>query len=654
MVKLIVPLLFLLIRSPPIQAYTELPIPALIIPPHNSIITENKVNLAWAGKGLSYQLQVATDNTFKSLIIDIAIPGTYDYTSVILSEELLSPERYFWRVGMSVRDKKGIIWSKMRSFRIPDPPFMVLSVLPSQIDEVMNNRESESKRERGKDVDVNTGLGLNQSIIQSTKPAYPSDPTFEYTQTSSLQVEDWLSENNIQSPLTGEGVGERNTPFIVYSNNNSKINIINNSEGGIRNRAKGAIIFSVKWEDSPTLSNGGTLSKGSVETQQPRMGSEQLDCMSAGVDKVFAIVYNSSNTPVATGGPWDCSAHSGRINNVPDGLDMEVIIFGKDNNNNVRFRGAKRDINVREGRQTSTGAITSTLFIPSLKSPSDGSVINGNPGFMWSGSAASYRIQVSKNINFNTLEVDTTSNSNSINLNIQSGTHYWRVMSIDSFGNESGWSDVWVFAKSYGSDSSGSNVGSSTSSTTSNTTTPLTVNSVSPVNGATGVSINTSITATFNKAMDSSTINTTTFTVSTNGSNISGSLSYNDSTRTATFTPSNPFSYNATYTATITNGVKDLAGNSTNYSWSFITKAAKLTWDAPTKNVDETDLIDLAGYKVYYGTLSGNYSSSIDVGNVMTYEIDSLSPGTYYFAVTAYDTSGNESDYSNEMSKIIQ
>jgi hypothetical protein len=556
MVKLIVPLLFLLIRSPPIQAYTELPIPALIIPPHNSIITENKVNLAWAGKGLSYQLQVATDNTFKSLIIDIAIPGTYDYTSVILSEELLSPERYFWRVGMRDRDKNGIIWSKKRSFRISDPPFMVLSVLPSQIDGVMNNRESESKRERGKDVDVNTGLGLNQSITQSPEPAYPSDPASEYTQNPSPQVEDWLGENNTHPPLTGKGEGERNTPFIVYSNNNGKINITNNSEGGIRNRAKGAIIFSVKWEDSSTLSYRETLTKGSLETHQPRMVSGQLDCMSAGIDKVFAILYNSSNTPVATGGPWDCSIHSGRINNVPDGLDMEVVIFGKDNNNNVRYRGVKRGINVREGRQTSAGAITSTLFIPSLKSPSDGSVINGNPGFMWSGSGASYRIQVSKNISFNTLEVDTTSNSDSINLNIQSGTHYWRVMSIDSFGNESGWSNVWVFAKSYGSDSGGSNVGSSTSSTTSDTITPPPV-----------------------------------------------------------------------------------------YS---------LTWDAPTKNVDGTDLNDLAGYKVYYGISSRNYSNSIDVGNVMTYEINSLSAGTYHFSVTAYDISGNESDYSIEVSKIIQ
>ncbi len=58
---------------------------------------------------------------------------------------------------------------------------------------------------------------------------------------------------------------------------------------------------------------------------------------------------------------------------------------------------------------------------------------------------------------------------------------------------------------------------------------------------------------------------------------------------------------------------------------------------------------DLAGYKVYYGTAHRTYAAPIDVGNVTTYEITGLSAGTYYIAITAYDTSGNESDYSYEV-----
>ncbi len=80
----------------------------------------------------------------------------------------------------------------------------------------------------------------------------------------------------------------------------------------------------------------------------------------------------------------------------------------------------------------------------------------------------------------------------------------------------------------------------------------------------------------------------------------------------------------------------------------------KLSWEAPAINEDGSSLTDLAGYKVYYGTSSGSYSEAIDVGNVTTYDLTNMTDGlTYYFTVTAYDTSGNESDYSNEISKLL-
>jgi hypothetical protein len=81
---------------------------------------------------------------------------------------------------------------------------------------------------------------------------------------------------------------------------------------------------------------------------------------------------------------------------------------------------------------------------------------------------------------------------------------------------------------------------------------------------------------------------------------------------------------------------------------------ATLSWDPPTTNADGTPLDDLAGYIIYYGTSSGSYSQNIDAGDVTTYIVADLNDGTYYFAVTAYDTSGNESEYSNEVSKTIQ
>ena len=48
---------------------------------------------------------------------------------------------------------------------------------------------------------------------------------------------------------------------------------------------------------------------------------------------------------------------------------------------------------------------------------------------------------------------------------------------------------------------------------------------------------------------------------------------------------------------------------------SAFSGTATPSWDAPTTNADGTPLTDLAGYKVYYGPSSGNYSQAIDVGN---------------------------------------
>jgi fibronectin type 3 domain-containing protein len=59
---------------------------------------------------------------------------------------------------------------------------------------------------------------------------------------------------------------------------------------------------------------------------------------------------------------------------------------------------------------------------------------------------------------------------------------------------------------------------------------------------------------------------------------------------------------------------------------------------------------DLAGYRVYYGTASRSYSQTNSAGNVTTNVVGGLATGiTYYFAVTAYNTSGLESDFSNEV-----
>jgi hypothetical protein len=62
----------------------------------------------------------------------------------------------------------------------------------------------------------------------------------------------------------------------------------------------------------------------------------------------------------------------------------------------------------------------------------------------------------------------------------------------------------------------------------------------------------------------------------------------------------------------------------------------------------------ITGYKIYYGPTSGNYTQSIDVGNVTTYTIDNLASGsTYYIAATDHDAANNESGFSNELIAMI-
>ena len=107
---------------------------------------------------------------------------------------------------------------------------------------------------------------------------------------------------------------------------------------------------------------------------------------------------------------------------------------------------------------------------------------------------------------------------------------------------------------------------------TSIDTTLPTVTGTTPAGGATNVPVNSLVTATFSEAMDASTLNTTTFTLS---GGIAGAVTYDPGAKTAFFMPSHNLSIGNTYTATITTGVTDLAGNpmASNHTWSFTTAA---------------------------------------------------------------------------------
>ena len=102
-------------------------------------------------------------------------------------------------------------------------------------------------------------------------------------------------------------------------------------------------------------------------------------------------------------------------------------------------------------------------------------------------------------------------------------------------------------------------------------TTPPLVTFTSPASAATGVPINTKILVTFSEAMDPLTITTATFTLKQGTTPVSGTVTF--ASRTATFNPVSNLAASTVYTATITTGAKDPAGNAlaANFVWSFTT-----------------------------------------------------------------------------------
>ena len=141
-----------------------------------------------------------------------------------------------------------------------------------------------------------------------------------------------------------------------------------------------------------------------------------------------------------------------------------------------------------------------------------------------------------------------------------------------------------------------------------------TVSSTSPANNATGVAVNTAITATFSEALDAATITVSTFTLD-NG--VTGTVTYDATNMIATFTPSSNLAYSTTYTSTITTGVKDSAGNAmaSNYTWSFTTGTAPDT-TAPT--VSSTSPANNATAVAVNTAITATFSETMTASTITT------------------------------------
>jgi hypothetical protein len=198
------------------------------------------------------------------------------------------------------------------------------------------------------------------------------------------------------------------------------------------------------------------------------------------------------------------------------------------------------------------------------------------------------------------------------------------------------------------------------------------VESVSPAAAAQDVRLTSSVEATFSEAMDPTTINESTFTLSRGGDStpVTTTVSYDAVSNKATLVPSSYLEASQTYTARITIGAKDAAGNAlaNEKVWSFTTTASTdLT--APTVQPPNESFIantqlsssgirtevvwsasdddsGVASYELQQSTNGGAYQDVRLLAPTATSIKLSLSPGsTYQFRLRTTDSAGNQSEW---------
>jgi fibronectin type 3 domain-containing protein len=200
----------------------------------------------------------------------------------------------------------------------------------------------------------------------------------------------------------------------------------------------GSIHFNVAWQSTPTSASDSSLHAQSAE----------LDCAGSGVSTVAANVYDESNLLVASG-EWNCSAHFGTISNIKVGSNRTLVILAKDSQgDNIFLGGPMAGITILPNQTYNAGIITAIPYSITLVSPvTDSSIVNCNFSFQWFGAVVGkFEIQIDDSIDFSSLIFTQIINGNSYTpANLDPGRYYWRVRTVDGFGNPSKWSETWNF-----------------------------------------------------------------------------------------------------------------------------------------------------------------------------------------------------------------
>jgi len=221
-----------------------------------------------------------------------------------------------------------------------------------------------------------------------------------------------------------------------------------------------------------------------------------------------------------------------------------------------------------------TGTVTDTVApsVLNINPPANGTAVPTNAPIMailsepinpTAINAANVTLSTVSGVAVSTLSYNRTSQTLTITPTVKLSTSTQYTVSMKNFkdlANNLMPTFTWTFATGTGDD-----------------TTPPVVSSTTPANGTINVLTTTALTAIFDEDMNESTINTSTFTLkeTISGNPVTGVVTFNHTSRTATFTPSISLGGNLQYTATITKGVANVANIPliADVSWNFTTAA---------------------------------------------------------------------------------
>ncbi len=214
---------------------------------------------------------------------------------------------------------------------------------------------------------------------------------------------------------------------------------------------EGAIVFLVKWPTGPNLQVN--------ELSARELGSPDIDCSALAIETVTFTLYNGSGKYLNEAS-WLCTMGEGVVNDVPAGVDIQLVVLGKRLDSDILYRGEVTGITVIPGQTSDAGVITTHIFTPILSGPLNiTGVANNNFTCKWGAvtGATEYRIVVSENSSLSNPIVNHITSDLAYTPSglLDTTTFYWRIFSRDAYGNDSAGSGIWSFVTMQDTDGDG-------------------------------------------------------------------------------------------------------------------------------------------------------------------------------------------------------